>query len=542
MIIGYVSDERYVAIGDVLLEIKSNGALVASVRSTASGAVYADIPAGKYRVALSRDGFGSKRVDVVIDDKQPYQFRLLSNNVTGFVWPKWVKAGDPGDWRVHSIEPFRLSLWRYGRKRELIRMLGWHDEHGPQAMMQITPDGDYTQTGAGWNRHGYSNPHINNLVVAPEQSGLYFFHVETESGKFFSFPWVVAPRTPANKIAVLASTNTWNAYNNWGGRSNYVNAGGLPPEPTVNARLDLPRYTIGPFSEWARPDRDFLPLSFERPEPGNNAARDEEAEDSIKGRLQSSLAPGERRLLAWLERQGFGYDFYSEHQLHTGDLDLDAYRVLIFGVHPEYWSRAMYERVRDWVYQRGGRILYLGGNGVNAEVEYLNPATMRINSHLQSVGGSFSMADPNDPSKVYESRFHRRVECEARLLGVISTDAAIMTGAPYRVVKSDHWLFEGTGLRDGDIFGERSLHERCPGGASGYEMDQISQYSPAGTELLAKGQNPGGGGEMACYELEGGGACFASGSITYVSSLLVDESISTITANVIRRFLKVASP
>lgn len=34
------------------------------------------------------------------------------------------------------------------------------------------------------------------------------------------------------------------------GRSNYINAAGLPATPVVNARLELPRYTDGAFSEW----------------------------------------------------------------------------------------------------------------------------------------------------------------------------------------------------------------------------------------------------------------------------------------------------
>ncbi|MGH9631248.1 MAG: N,N-dimethylformamidase beta subunit family domain-containing protein, partial [Bryobacteraceae bacterium] len=130
-------------------------------------------------------------------------------------------------------------------------------------------------------------------------------------------------------------------------------------------------------------------------------------------------------------------------------------------------------------------------------------------------------------------------ECEANLLGVVSTAGGIMTAAPYKVIKADHWALEGTGLKDGDLFGARTLHERCPGGASGYEMDVISRYSPAATVVLAKGQNPeGSGAEMACYELASGGAVFAAGSITYVSALLTDEAVSRITANVVRRFMR----
>jgi len=50
---------------------------------------------------------------------------------------------------------------------------------------------------------------------------------------------------------VLASNITWNAYNNFGGRSNYIHADHLPPTPTVNARSELPRYNDPAFGiEW----------------------------------------------------------------------------------------------------------------------------------------------------------------------------------------------------------------------------------------------------------------------------------------------------
>ena len=137
----------------------------------------------------------------------------------------------------------------------------------------------------------------------------------------------------------------------------------------------------------------------------------------------------------------------------------------------------------------------------------------------------------------YESRFGTRVESEAHLLGVVYTEAGVMTAAPYRVLAADHWALVGTGLAAGDVFGEKSLHERIPGGASGHETDKISPSSPAGVEHLAKGLNPDdGGADMVHFSLPGGGAVFSVGSISWVSSILVDAAVSRITANVLRRF------
>ena len=378
---------------------------------------------------------------------------------------------------------------------------------------------------------------------APERSGLYYVHAESESGEFLSFPWVVAPSRPSAHIAVLAATNTWNAYNNFGGRSNYINARALPPQPTINARQDLLRYSDREYNEYAFDDGEYAPLSFERPEFFNHVPRDAQVTDPIAGRLASSMAPSEWRLLAWLEREGFTYDLYAGYQLHAGELDLDAYDVLILAPHPEYWSRSMYARVKEWVFERGGKLMYLGGNGLNCEVEFPDATRMRFNTQLVLDADGMTIRDARDPNIKYESRFHRTVESEANLLGVVYSDPGMMTGAPYRVVDGTHWVFEGTGLGNGDLFGRESLHERCHGGASGHETDKRSPHSPGGAQLLAKGTNPDdGGAEMVINELANGGAVFSAGSITYAASLLVDDPLSVVTGNVLNRFLRRNSP
>ena len=79
---------------------------------------------------------------------------------------------------------------------------------------------------------------------------------------------------------------------------------------------------------------------------------------------------------------------------------------------------------------------------------------------------------------------------------------------------------------------------RIPGGASGHETDKRSASSPPTAHVVARGLNPGGGGaEIVHYESGSGGQVFSAGSICYASSLLVDEAVSAITANALRRFL-----
>src|SRR5687768_1053512 len=261
MLIGYVSDERYVALTGVDVELSAAHAAVA-VRSTASGAIHADVPPGKYHVTIAKDGYGSKTTMITAGDGIIHQFRLLTDGLLGYAWPKWVQSGEKSEFRMHSDEAYKLSLWRYGLKKELVRKIGWFDEHGPRATVQITPDGDYTQSGVMWNKFGFANPHHKQYLAAPDRTGLYYFHAKAESGKFFSFPWIVAPKAPQQKIAVLASNICWNAYNNFGGRSNYIHPDKLPDTPTCNARLELKRYTDPNYVNYDT--TDYAPLSFDR--------------------------------------------------------------------------------------------------------------------------------------------------------------------------------------------------------------------------------------------------------------------------------------
>jgi N,N-dimethylformamidase len=533
MIFAYVSDEHYSALHGVLAEvIDLSHECRFEVSSSASGALSAELPPGHYRITLGRDGYGPKWIECDLPATPPLQLRLMSQSPCGFMWPKWVKAGSHAEIMVHSHEQFRLSLWRYGLAKEPAGVVSWFDEHAAHTTEQLLPDEDFTQTGVRWNRTGYPSVHPQQLLRAPQRSGLYYLWGRTLSGRQFSFPWVVAPAKPSSEIAVLANTNTWNAYNSFGGRSNYINPAGLPPTPTVCARLDLERYTSA-VSVWMASDEGYLPLSFQRPELGNdifdNTPWDGRGpEQPIEGRMQCGQAPGEWRLLAWLEREGFAYDYYADAQLHEGTLNLDAYRVLLVGVHPEYWSRTMFDRVEAWVHN-GGRLIYLGGNGFNCEVEFSSDGTrMRCLSHEDL---------EDNKATGNESRMHRTHKPESSLAGVAFSNPGAMTAAPYRVLSASHWSFADTGLRDGDLFGHQSLHERVPGGASGHETDKLMPNSPSSILHLAQGTNPeSGGADMVTFRL-GKGEVFSTGSITWVSSLFPSDEVSRITRNVLCRFL-----
>jgi hypothetical protein len=70
LLIGYVSDEKYVALPDVLLEFVAPDGDSREARSRASGAVHAEVPAGDYRVALHKPGFGARSVRLTLPTSQ----------------------------------------------------------------------------------------------------------------------------------------------------------------------------------------------------------------------------------------------------------------------------------------------------------------------------------------------------------------------------------------------------------------------------------------------------------------------------------------
>src|SRR5262245_61187294 len=124
MLVGYVSDERYVVLHDVQLEFIDAAGRSVEARSRATGAVYADLAPGRYTVVLARDGYGFKRVQIELPRDAPYQFRMLKDGLLGYAWPKCVQSGEKSEFRVHSDEAYHLALWRYGWHKELVQPIG----------------------------------------------------------------------------------------------------------------------------------------------------------------------------------------------------------------------------------------------------------------------------------------------------------------------------------------------------------------------------------------------------------------------------------
>ncbi|MFG6495396.1 cell wall-binding repeat-containing protein [Fictibacillus sp. UD] len=309
----------------------------------------------------------------------------------------------------------------------------------------------------------------------------------------FHVTFIIKEKTPQrDDIAVLASTNTWEAYNNWGGKSLYSYS-----------------YVNG-----TRKYNEVV--SSNRPNPG-----------AIPTGNEGHLANGERHILSWLEKNNHPYSMITEFDLHNYPSLLNSYKTLIISTHSEYWSTSMYKGLENFL-KRGGNVLYLSGNGI-----YWKVALKGNQIEVKKDGGNHSFTSEKG------GNLYKIGMPETALVGVGYRSTGFSIPAPYKVINNSHWIFSNTGIKKGELIGRTGLNKvnGSNGGASGWETDQVDRYTPKNYVLLAKGTNTSGAGaDMIYYDHPGGGGVFSTGSITFGGSLAVDSQLTKMVNNVLKRF------
>ncbi len=446
--------------------------------------------------------------------------------IEGYAVPLSVGPGDVIAFHVSSPDNYEVTYVRLKEQPDgtpglpvasPFPMDGWVQSNGSEPW----------QDGCGWK------PNFRLTISTEWRSGYYAARCTTPSGDQFYIVFIVraSPLRPSG-IAALASTNTWNAYNGWGGLSKYDGA------------------AIG---------------SFERPNPATSPVDD--------GTV-NHLTRAELWILNWLEDAGYAYDAYTDHDLHSGTLDLRGYRALILNTHPEYWTIRMRDILDQFLLQ-GGSVLYLGGNGVFERCEYTNGDTA-----LEFWGGN--------PGLGRERNFFRnqgRPEREVLGVGFFFNNyiyqgdqvSILCPPSPYRVEMAQHCLFAGTGVVNGELIGRTGRNRRTGdppelGAASGWEMDiSDSATAPDGVVvsgwldypglkphdnplqpgdrgtpprnliILARGANPPVEGpysaHLTYYETGHGGFVFSVGSLCFGGSLAVDSQLQTVVSNALNEAL-----
>jgi hypothetical protein len=282
---------------------------------------------------------------------------------------------------------------------------------------------------------------------------------------------------------VILPTNTYMAYNFYGGHSQYCGC----------AYFRGRRRT----------------LSFHRPYPHEIT--------ELGGRYDHTL-PADLNLLRWMATQRIGYDLYTDEDLDRDPALLDGYRVTVLPTHPEYYS----QRQRDGVLafqRRGGSTLYLGGNGIYERVTFTGDRSalvFRKHNGYRDVWNSLSRP-------------------ASELVGTNWNSTNYWTFAPYRVVR-DHPVLAGTGLSVGATFGAYGDNGPASGGEIDCRLGMAGE--PDDSCVIAVGQNPGGGGaEMIFQEGRDGGFLFSASSIAFTGALFAGDATSALLRNVFRHAL-----
>ncbi|WP_430784586.1 N,N-dimethylformamidase beta subunit family domain-containing protein [Actinoplanes sp. G11-F43] len=193
------------------------------------------------------------------------------------------------------------------------------------------------------------------------------------------------------------------------------------------------------------------------------------------------LAYWDAPFLAWLERSGYAVDLCTDLDLHEDPGLLDGYRLLLSVGHDEYWSAEMRTRTGEFV-SSGGNVAFLSGNTCWWRVRVTDGGTAFVSDTDHRVGDVYPRLPAPD--------LWWPIAPENTLTGVSFRNGGMWPGGwpgdrprtGFTVQHADHWVFAGTGLRDGDRLGEGTplIGYECDGAA--FHRDASGLARPTGAD------------------------------------------------------------
>ena len=276
--------------------------------------------------------------------------------------------------------------------------------------------------------------------------------------------FVVRATRPGSSMLLVVATNTYNAYNNWGGRSLYTGGHqvsfdrpfgrGLLVRPRVD-NVDRKSPVTAPGAD---PDVDGTEYQRYRWEHG------------YPGYMSSAgWFTYERRFVEWAEASGLQFDYAVSSDLEHRPSVARGYPLVVGVGHDEYWSAAQRDTVERHVAD-GGNYASFSGNTMFWQVRL-----SRDGRDMTAYKYSAHRADPvlgTDREATMSGMWCDPVvgRPEWWFLGAGSAfglyarfgRSTPRASGGFTVYRDDHWMFDGTGLRYGDQLGAAL-------GAVGYE-------------------------------------------------------------------------
>jgi len=373
--------------------------------------------------------------------------------VTGYCWPQSVVAGDRVGLHLSSSggRPVRVEIARVGGQRDVV-----FRSDAVAAGEQVTP-ADAAAAGCDW-------PVALSLDVDPTwRSGYYEVVLEIDVGdkvrRDFAF-FVVRP-SAGTRIVVALSTNTWCAYNDFGGPNLY----------TGGTRVSM-RRPMAPGYLHKPPGKGRRVTGTGEPDPQNAAHVGYLLLNHLSAYAGSAGWPDwELPFIAWAERGGFEIGVCTNADLEAHPEVLDGASLYLSVGHDEYWSRGMRDTVEAFIAQ-GGNAAFFSGNTSLWQV--------RLEGDDGDVMVGYKGFFKDDP--LWGSDREPEVTTFWSDV-VVGRPENLMTGVSftrggyhrigrnvssglggYTVHRAGHWIFDGTGLGYGDVLGASST-------VVGYECD-----------------------------------------------------------------------
>jgi hypothetical protein len=394
----------------------------------------------------------------------------------------------------------------------LVHRMGWYDGAGAHQVHEAyaqpgreqpvpAPDPQTGMIAANWER-SYS------LTIPPEwPSGVYLVRLvaNNEEKSIGYIVFVVRDDRQVADFVYQLPLNTYQAYNNWGGKSLY---------------------------DHSSPGGRANKVSFDRPYAKWNGA----------GRFFDWDYP----MIRWLEREGYDVTYTTDVDTHAGTTYLPGRRALIVAGHSEYWSREMrdtWEAARD----AGTSLAFFSANTAYWQMRYEPSADGRPNRVV--VCYKDVALDPlmvEDRSRVTVQWRNPVVgRPENALLGIMwDGQMPPFSDYPYIVKQANHWIFERTGAEPGQAWSR----------IVGYEYDKADNNGLTPPNLVVLSESPVAdlsGRQSVSHSsyYQQGGMVFTAGTIDWAWALddsriagHVDSRIQRVTANVLNAFRQGAPP
>jgi N,N-dimethylformamidase len=470
-------------------------------------------------------------------------------------------AGNAPDGRLFNLPTRAVTGWLWNGEEH-----HWRKRPGHYRAIHFHDDDLYD---AGWE--------VDFKFKVPESwpSGVYAAHLSSE-GIEEHLPFVVRPATRNRRpsVAFLFPDASYMAYANFLEHTKYPDWF----EPFLGRLIELSSTECALLEH---PELDGCLYSMHSDGSGVHYSSRLRPILNMRPKYRSAVGgdgcgawqfKADTHILAWLHRIGVEHDVLCDEDLDREGLEaLDGYQVLITGTHPEYVSARM-RAAHEGFLARGGRLMYLGGNGFYLKVAYdeLHPGMVELR---RGESGSRAWASRTGEyhhafgpsSSALGGMWRTSGAAPNTLLGVGFTAQGFDSCAAYERKPGSYdararFIFAGIGNQ---VFGDFGL---SGGGAAGLEIDraEIALGTPAHALVLASstGQSPNyliaaeeilemhpftSGdvsdqvrADLVFYECSGGGAVFSTGSIAWSAALShnsYDNDVARITENTLRRFM-----